>query len=127
MSGIGAVNMSAAAPASAPQQAAKPQGTQAPQALPGQGNQEDVLSISREGIQALEKGTVEMALLGNHRHHHHQEVTLDLLTYPNFLLVNQQTNATLAQQGGAAQAQGGTAAPAAVSGVGAGGGAGAAK
>ena len=105
MSGIQAVNTPSAAPVSAPQQAGHGQKAAQSQRIPGQGSQEDSLSISREALEALEDAAGALEKL---RHHHrsHNETTLVLLTYPNFQQQGQVPAAVQAHQGGNVHGQG---------------------
>jgi hypothetical protein len=91
--------------------------------MPGQGTQEDTLSISNQGLKALQDSKESVLVVEKHRHHHH-EVDTVLLTYPNFQVNGNRPAAVQAQQGGAAAQPGGQAQPAAVAGVGPAGGAG---
>jgi hypothetical protein len=100
MAGINAVNSAPVPQVAAPTQAGKTRATYAVLPAPGQGGQEDTLSISSQGLKALEDPAVAVLVLG--KHHHHDE-DLVLLTYPNFQVAANNPMAAQAQGGAAAQ------------------------
>ncbi len=122
MTAIGAVSTASVGQVASPPQSAGVKGTHAAPPVPGQGTQGDILSISSEGLKALEDSKESLLVLERHRHRH-QEVDLVLLTYENYQVNGNLPAAVQAQQGGAAQ-PGGQAQPAAVASVGPAGGAG---
>jgi hypothetical protein len=122
MTAIGPVSIASVGQVASPPQSAGAKGTLAAPPVPGQGTQGDILSISSQGLKALEDSKKSLLVLEKH-HHRHQEVDLVLLTYPNFQVNGNRPAAVQVQQDGAAQ-PGGQAQPAAVASVGPAGGAG---
>jgi len=109
MAGINAVNSVPVPQVAAPAQAGKTRATYAVLPAPGQGGQEDTLTISSEGLKALEDPALAVLVLGKH---HHREEDLVLLTYPNFQPAPNNPVASQALAGAAAQpASPGQAAP----------------
>ena len=100
MAGINAVNSASVPQVTAPTLAAKTQATYAVLPASGQGGQEDTLTISSEGLKALEDPEVAVLVLGK-RHRHEADVVL--LTYPDFQVVGNTPVAAQAQGGAAAQ------------------------
>jgi hypothetical protein len=100
MAGINAVNSASVPQVAAPSHAGKTQATYAVLPTPGQGGQEDNLTISSQGLKALEDPQVAVLVLGK-RHRHEADVVL--LTYPNFQVAGNTPVPAQAQGGAAAQ------------------------
>lgn len=126
MTGIGAVgNNAPMAQVHAPPATAKSKKGNESLAISSQGNQTDILSISKEALQALEDSSGDMAEIGKH-HHHHRGSVEDILTYKIYQTQGNQHGVAQAHQAGGAHS--GNAAPSAkVAGVGSAAGSGAAK
>ena len=79
MAGIGAVNTASAAQVASPQQTARGVG-QAELAISSQGNQQDTLTISSQGLQALDDSGVTLVVLTTTRVMSNGVVCLLLMT-----------------------------------------------
>jgi len=117
MTAISPVSIPSAGQAASPSQPAGVKGTQTAPPVPGQEYQGDILSISSQGLQALEDSKVSLLVLEKHRHRH-QEVDLVLLTYPNFQFNGSRPEAVQAPPAVAALGQAGGAGGAAAGGAG---------